>query len=144
LVSSELIVVQFYHRNSYQYKGLWYVLAAYDDENGIWFNTGGNNDVLTGQADNWGGLTIGDIIISAVEGFLLSGSNNGFSMEPWMFNTPDGTSPLPFSAGVQTPGFFEIPICQIYSANWATQWNEAGFPYGDIDEQTYPHFPCKN
>ncbi|KAK7423527.1 hypothetical protein QQX98_000985 [Neonectria punicea] len=89
----------------------------------VWALPGGEHDVLNGE--DWGGLTLDDIVISSYEGYRLNGYKNGYSI-PENSQIIDGTGSegsLIMENGVQTPGFTSLPICtpeklQRVSAKW--------------------------
>lgn len=107
----------------------------------MWDNKRGTSDTLNSSVANWGGLTIEDIITSNVEGWMQNGNKNGFKMGG-MYATANGSGKLPYQDGIRKPGFFNIPICQFHSENWATKVTPYGYAYGNIDENN-PNFPCK-
>ncbi|RFU24250.1 hypothetical protein B7463_g12088, partial [Scytalidium lignicola] len=136
-------VTNFYGANTVvQYNNAAYVLYSYDMDKGATPLPGGTRDTLDGTAGNWGGLTIDDIVISSVNGWLLHNLTNGYQMPVPSFNT-DGTgatSDIPFSLGAQTPGFFNIPVCSIN--HWATQYNNPKGEQGSPGDPKFPYFPC--
>ncbi|KAH7232750.1 hypothetical protein BKA59DRAFT_446239 [Fusarium tricinctum] len=92
---------------------------------------GGTYDNLSG--DEWGGVTLDDIVISSWDGYKLNGNKNGYQL-PEDSDAIDGNGNvgnLLFEAGVRTPGFSTMPICDV---NTLTQnlkncnRNYEGFP----------------
>jgi hypothetical protein len=71
---------------------------------------GGTVDNLSGG--EYGGVRLDDIVISSYQGYLLNGNQNGYQM-PNASNITSGLGDegdLPFPNGIQTPGFFSLPI----------------------------------
>jgi len=69
---------------------------------------GGTNAML-----NVYGITLEDIAISSYQGYLLNGNKNGYEI-PELSKFIDGQGlegDLIFQNGIQTPGFFKLPIC---------------------------------
>ena len=93
---------------------------------------GGTNDVLDGTA--FGGVTLSDIVISSYQGFQLNGYENGYQM-PNLSRFVDGVGTegdFVLENGIQTPGFFSIPICTNMFNTLMTIANE------DTTEANYP------
>lgn len=69
-------------------------------------------DEIADENNSWG-LTKDDIALSAFYGYMLGGMTNPYGI----FNTKatgldaSKDSPLPYGAGVRTPGVFQIPVC---------------------------------
>ncbi|KAH7124989.1 hypothetical protein B0J13DRAFT_455123 [Dactylonectria estremocensis] len=77
----------------------------------VWALPGGEHNILNGE--NWGGLTLDDIVISSYEGYRLNGYKNGYTI-PENSQIIDGTGSqgsLIMENGVRTPGFMSLPIC---------------------------------
>ncbi|RBQ87190.1 hypothetical protein FVER53263_20411 [Fusarium verticillioides] len=74
---------------------------------------GGTYDNLSNG--NWGGATLDDIVISSWDGYKLNGNKNGYQL-PETSDAIDGNGNvgnLIFEAGVRTPGFSSMPICDV-------------------------------
>lgn len=94
---------------------------------------GGTFNVLSGG--KFGGVRVDDIIISSYQGYQLNGYKNGYQM-PELSSYIDGSGTQGdylFQNGIQTPGFFNIPICVDVDA---AILNIANPPTGD------PNWPC--
>ncbi|KAF2098078.1 hypothetical protein NA57DRAFT_57244 [Rhizodiscina lignyota] len=124
------------------YKDKFYVLAGFDMDKGSIPNQGGTSQTLTGDRNTWGGLTIDDLIISSVEGWLQNGQKNGFTMAQPSFASANGQSNLPFVDGVRTPGFVNIPVCA--SNQWATDYGNPHGQHGSPNDPNFPLFPCND
>lgn len=61
----------------------------------------------------WGGVTRDDLVISAVQGYLLNGDENGYQMPVGGVGDGGGgkTGNLYLEDGIQTPGLCTIPVC---------------------------------
>ncbi|KAK1522816.1 hypothetical protein CPAR01_14359 [Colletotrichum paranaense] len=99
---------------------------------------GATHDVLDGK--NWGGITLEDIVISSYGGYLNNGNRNGYTVS--LDDSAGGVDQLMWTGGVQTPGFFSLPVC---TSLWNTLMNIAGsqvgkdnYPCGVVVEKTYP------
>ncbi|KAL8834434.1 MAG: hypothetical protein Q9170_003756 [Blastenia crenularia] len=69
-------------------------------------------DQLDGK--QWGGVLVDDISISSFVGYQLNGNKNGYVMpENSKFTDMNENADYPFQAGIRTPGFFGIPVCDI-------------------------------
>lgn len=90
---------------------------------------GGTHEVLDGK--NWGGITLDDMVISSYGGYLKNGNRNGYTISE--DDNADSIDELMWAAGVQTPGFFNLPVC---TSLWNTLMNVAGRPVTD------PFWPC--
>jgi hypothetical protein len=78
----------------------------------------------------WGNLTFGELIVSSYGGYVLNGNANGYVLQ----NSADGAyytdgsgtkGTVPWTAGVETPGVFQVPMCNYTVAFWnqvAVQW----------------------
>ncbi|KAL8915642.1 MAG: hypothetical protein Q9172_006811 [Xanthocarpia lactea] len=70
------------------------------------------SDQLDGK--QWGGVLVDDITISSFVGYQLNGNKNGYVMpENSKFTDMRENAEYPYQAGVRTPGFFSIPVCDI-------------------------------
>ncbi|KAL8777859.1 MAG: hypothetical protein Q9213_007678 [Squamulea squamosa] len=70
------------------------------------------SDKLDGK--QWGGVLVDDITISSFVGYQLNGNKNGYVMpENSRFTDMNENAEYPYQAGVRTPGFFSIPVCDI-------------------------------
>ncbi|KAL8712542.1 MAG: hypothetical protein Q9225_006925 [Loekoesia sp. 1 TL-2023] len=69
-------------------------------------------DQLDGK--QWGGVLVDDITISSFVGYQLNGNKNGYVMpENSRFTDMNENADYPYQAGIRTPGFFSIPVCDI-------------------------------
>ncbi|KAK1987268.1 dUTPase [Colletotrichum cereale] len=91
--------------------------------------SGGTHDVLDGT--HWGGITLEDIVISAYTGYEMNGNRNGYNIS--MDDSQGAVDQLMFARGVQTPGFFKLPVC---TSIWNTMMQIAGSP------STRKYYPC--
>ena len=78
----------------------------------------------------WGGVTRDDLVISAVQGYVLNGNKNGYQM-PESSNIVSGsgeTGDLYFENGIQTPGLTTIPVCtlDVAVAAWVRYGGRSG------------------
>ncbi|KAL8750132.1 MAG: hypothetical protein Q9199_007262, partial [Rusavskia elegans] len=70
------------------------------------------SDQLDGK--QWGGVLVDDITISSFVGYQLNGNKNGYVMpENSKFTDMRENAEYPYQAGIRTPGFFGIPVCDI-------------------------------
>ncbi|KAI4246243.1 MAG: hypothetical protein L6R42_009966, partial [Xanthoria sp. 1 TBL-2021] len=70
------------------------------------------SDQLDGK--KWGGVLVDDITISSFVGYQLNGNKNGYVMpENSKFTDMRENAEYPYQAGIRTPGFFGIPVCDI-------------------------------
>ncbi|GAM43051.1 hypothetical protein TCE0_044f17555 [Talaromyces pinophilus] len=99
---------------------------------------------LNGSVTAWGNLTYTSLIESAYGGYVLNGNANGYDISsnpdgPYITSSDGSKSSVPWTAGIATPGVFEVPICNYTVAAWTTlavSWDET---------DTYPacpNFPC--
>ncbi|KAH6988123.1 hypothetical protein BKA56DRAFT_612847 [Ilyonectria sp. MPI-CAGE-AT-0026] len=92
---------------------------------------GGTYDNLKGE--EWGGVTLDDIVISSWDGYKLNGNQNGYQM-PENSEAIDGNGNngnIIFEAGTRTPGFSNMPICDIKTLTNNLKYcnkNYEGFP----------------
>ncbi|KAK2052459.1 dUTPase [Colletotrichum caudatum] len=91
--------------------------------------SGGTHDVLDGT--HWGGITLEDMVISSYTGYLMNGNRNGYNIT--MDDSQGAVDQLMFARGVQTPGFFSLPVC---TSLWNTLMQIAG------SANTREHYPC--
>ncbi|TLD33742.1 hypothetical protein PspLS_00225, partial [Pyricularia sp. CBS 133598] len=91
--------------------------------------SGGTHDVLDGK--HWGGVTLEDIVISSYTGYSTNGNQNGYNIT--MDDSQGAVDQLMFAKGVQTPGFFSLPVC---TNLWTTMMQIAKSP------RTSEHYPC--
>lgn len=91
--------------------------------------SGGTHDVLNGT--HWGGITLDDIVISSYSGYLNNGNRNGYNIT--MDDSQGAVDQLMFARGVQTPGFFSLPVC---TNLWTTIMQIAK------GSRTSEHYPC--
>ncbi|KAH7136369.1 hypothetical protein EDB81DRAFT_78172 [Dactylonectria macrodidyma] len=100
---------------------------------------GGTYDNLHGE--EWGGVTLDDIVISSWDGYKLNGNQNGYQM-PDNSEAIDGNGNngnIIFEAGVRTPGFSTMPICDIDTLTKNLKYcnsNYVGFPCRAITSST--------
>jgi hypothetical protein len=90
---------------------------------------GGTHAVLDGI--QFGRVTLEDIVNSSYMGYQLNGNKNGYQMPALSQNIDSlGTQgDLIFENGIQTPGFFNLPICtNIYNAIRNIGYQEVGTP----------------
>lgn len=76
---------------------------------------------LNGSADTWGGLTVGQFVIGAVNTYEANGNKNGY-----VVNVSDPTAIVAFmTQNVTAPGGITIPVCNASEAwnNWNTNYN---------------------
>ncbi|KAK2014520.1 hypothetical protein LZ32DRAFT_555789 [Colletotrichum eremochloae] len=90
---------------------------------------GGTHDVLDGT--HWGGITLEDIVISSYTGYLMNGNRNGYNIS--MDDSQGTVDQLMFAKGVQTPGFFSLPVC---TSLWNTLLQISG------SQNNKEHYPC--
>ncbi|KAL8644223.1 MAG: hypothetical protein Q9226_007870, partial [Calogaya cf. arnoldii] len=71
------------------------------------------SDELDGK--QWGGVLVDDITISSFVGYQLNGNKNAYEMpeNPKFTATGEENAEFPYEAGIRTPGFFGIPVCDI-------------------------------
>ncbi|KAK1595563.1 dUTPase [Colletotrichum navitas] len=91
--------------------------------------SGGTRDVLDGT--HWGGITLEDIVISSFTGYQLNGNRNGYNIT--LDDSQGAVNQLMFAKGVQTPGFFSLPVC---TNLWNTLIQISGGP------SNREHYPC--
>ncbi len=78
----------------------------------------------------WGGVTRDNLVISAVQGYVLNGSKNGYKM-PESSSIVSGsgeTGELYFENGIQTPELTRIPVCtlDVAVAAWVKYGRRSG------------------
>ncbi|PKY09383.1 hypothetical protein P168DRAFT_35226 [Aspergillus campestris IBT 28561] len=73
-----------------------------------WLLPGGDHTNLDGT--KWGGVTVADIVESSVEGWLANGQKNGWA-RPDMQGIVTSLGETQYS--IRTPGFFDIPVCEV-------------------------------
>ena len=83
----------------------------------------------------WGGITRDDLVISAVQGYVLNGNQNGYQM-PDVGDGSGETGDLYFENGIQTPGLTTIPVCTLDMAVGA--WTK----YGGRSGAKPSGYPC--
>jgi hypothetical protein len=78
----------------------------------------------------WGNLTFSELIVSSYGGYVLNDNANGYDLQ----NSADGSyytdgsgtkGTVPWTAGVETPGVFQVPMCNFSVAFYnqvAVQW----------------------
>lgn len=90
---------------------------------------GGTFDTLSGG--KWGGVRLDDFVISAYNGYKLNGNKNGYQM-PDQSKIVDGSGAegdIIFAAGVQTPGFTKLPVCDLKTVkDNLSKWNYESRP----------------
>ncbi|KAJ5372737.1 hypothetical protein N7517_004743 [Penicillium concentricum] len=93
---------------------------------------GGEHDTLNGK--DYGGITIDDIVISSVDGWINHNQQNGYpKADAESIVASFGGDNVP---SVRTPGFFNLPIC----LNVAKA--EDNIRYGW--DKSSPYWPCEN
>ncbi|KAI5460174.1 hypothetical protein BGZ63DRAFT_455688 [Mariannaea sp. PMI_226] len=93
---------------------------------------GGTFDNLHGG--NWGGVVLDDFVISSWDAYKLNGNKNGYQM-PDNSQSVDGNGSvgdLIFEAGVRTPGFTTMNVCDIPTLKHNLQFYSP----------SYNNFPC--
>ncbi|KAH7116567.1 hypothetical protein B0J13DRAFT_571689 [Dactylonectria estremocensis] len=72
---------------------------------------GGTSDSLK----QWGGVSVDDLVISSWDGYKLNGYKNGYQMPPdsKAIDGNGNTGNIIFEAGVRTPGFSSLAICDV-------------------------------
>ena len=95
---------------------------------------GGTNDILDGAA--WGGITLLDIVISAYEGYLANGQQNGYQMPSvsQIISDSEPQDELIFQNGITTAGFISLNVC---TSLYNTLSN-----IGAGQNVSVPNFPC--
>ncbi|KAL8690802.1 MAG: hypothetical protein Q9224_004319 [Gallowayella concinna] len=95
----------------------------------------------TDQLDGtkWGGVRVDDITISSFVGFQLNGYKNGYVMpNNSRFTDMNENAEYPYQAGIRTPGFFSIPICDINQLFDVTVRNKGN----KYHKNRCPTYPC--
>lgn len=100
-------------------------------------------DQLDGNHTAWGSLSLEDIVISDYAGYQLNGNANGYNISTAqnaanIIDASGTTSPYAYEAGPQTPGLWDLPICDFETAstNWDGWQTHSGAP------DTCQHWPC--
>jgi hypothetical protein len=81
----------------------------------------------------WGNLSFSELIVSSYGGYVLNGNANGYSLQDSSdgsyYTDGSGTKgTVPWTAGVETPGVFQVPMCNYsvaYTNQLAVQWQLA-------------------
>ena len=98
---------------------------------------GGNWDELNGQ--NWGGVTLDDIVQSAYEGYKYNNNQNGYEapVDSRLADAGGSETTVPLEAGLRTPGMIKLPICTAKEAYRYMQDHNAG-----SGNERGPKYPC--
>ncbi|CAM1503148.1 Fc.00g079240.m01.CDS01 [Cosmosporella sp. VM-42] len=106
----------------------------------LWGLPGATPSGLNGQ--DWGGLTMDDLVISAYEGYRANGNRNGY--ENPLLNVTAGNGTAMTQMGVRTPGYVQLPICTVNKV-----WDEASHLVekhniitGELKPGETETFPC--
>lgn len=102
-------------------------------------------DQLDGTHEEWGNLTMSELIESSWEGYKLNGYANGYNITEHTdaYTLTDGdsgdTSIYRYVNGVLSPGYFSVPMCTLglASINWNAVIGDEDFAVGACD-----NFPC--
>lgn len=90
------------------------------------------------DADNEWGLTKDDIALSAFYGYMQNNQKNPYTIKNNKGTglDPSSTGPLPYTAGLRTPGVFQIPVCSAdtYKKNLANE--------GLKTDKKCDYYPC--
>ncbi|KAG4431505.1 hypothetical protein IFR05_013012, partial [Cadophora sp. M221] len=84
------------------------VFQWFDCEGEI-FGTLAGIELLNGTV--WGSVTKTSMSRSSFGGWQTNGNKNGYTMQPWKTDTAGDT--LPYPNGLETEGYFNIPVCSI-------------------------------
>lgn len=71
---------------------------------------GADSNSLSGK--NWGGITIDDIVASAMTGYETIGNNKNGYEAPGMEDVMNSTKVNSYGKVVRYPGFFNLPVCE--------------------------------
>ncbi|KAI4127036.1 MAG: hypothetical protein LQ338_003405 [Usnochroma carphineum] len=94
-------------------------------------------DQLDGK--QWGGVLVDDINISAFVGYQLNGNKNGYEIpDNSRFTDMNENADYPYQAGIRTPGFFSIPVCDINTVFDVTVRNKGN----EGHKNRCPTYPC--
>ncbi|KAJ5205421.1 hypothetical protein N7472_001869 [Penicillium cf. griseofulvum] len=63
------------------------------------------------SGDKWGGITFDDIVASAMTGYEMAGSKNGYK-SPTAEDIEKDTNADQYGKRIRYPGFFNIPVCE--------------------------------
>lgn len=87
----------------------------------------------------WGGVLTDDISISSFVGYQLNNNANGYVMpENSRYTDENQNAAYPYQAGIRTPGFFSIPVCDINTVFDVTVRNKGN----EYTENRCPTYPC--
>lgn len=95
---------------------------------------GGTLDVLNGE--NWGGVTLYDMVVSSYGAYLATGQNNDYELPPLsqLVSSDTGATDLIFDGGIQTAGFFSLNVCTSLVRTFGG--------IGEGQDPSQPNFPC--